>query len=84
MIQNLSNHNLAEEEFSVLNKGLSFAPTPTNTFKQKITKSWSNFKTHIHKTHARWVITTIWGEGERKQLAEVVSIFTMLNSFFFS
>ena len=34
MIQNVSNHSLAEEEFSVLIKGLSFAPTPTKTFEK--------------------------------------------------
>ena len=48
---NISNQILTEKEFSVLTKGLSFAPTPTKTFKREITISSSNFfpQQHLQK-----------------------------------
>ena len=47
MIHNVSDHTLTEKELLVLTKDLSFVPTPTKNFEREITKSWSNFKTHM-------------------------------------
>ena len=44
MIYNLSDYTLAEDEFSVLTKGLSFIPIPIKTFKQEVNKSWNKLK----------------------------------------
>ena len=46
-IHNLSDHILAEDELSVLTKGLSFVPTPTKTFKQDTNRYWNKFKTRM-------------------------------------
>ena len=47
MTNNLSNHTITEDEFSVLTNGLSFVSIQTKTFKQQINKSWNKFKTYI-------------------------------------
>ena len=44
MINNLSDHTLTEDEFSVLSKGLSFVPTPRRTFQHQMNISWNKFK----------------------------------------
>ena len=45
IIHNLSDQTLTEDESWVLTKGLSFATTPTKTFKKDINKSRNKFKT---------------------------------------
>ena len=47
MTNNLSNHTITEDEFSVLTNSLSFISIQTKIFKQQINKSWNKFKTYI-------------------------------------
>ena len=47
MIHNFSDHTLTEDEFSVLTKGSSFAPTPSRTFQHEMNISWNKFMTRM-------------------------------------